>query len=160
MFRMHACVLVATIALAGTAFGQAAPPAYGPPISMEQAQKAAAAAIATAKENNWPVAIAIVDSGGQLVHFQKIDNTQHGSIEIALDKAKTAVSLKRPTKVLQDAVAQGGGGLRLLAVRSILPLEGGVPILVDGKLIGGIGVSGVTSEQDAQVAQAGADATK
>ncbi|HYD08358.1 MAG TPA: heme-binding protein [Reyranella sp.] len=136
------------------------PPPYGMSIGFDAAKKAIAAAEAEARKNNWPVAIAIVDTGGHLVAFSRLDNTQIGSVEIALGKARTANSLKRATKALQDAVAQGGANLRLLAVRDILPLEGGVPIVVDGKIIGAIGVSGVTSQQDAEVAMAGANAAK
>lgn len=137
-----------------------APPAYGLGISFDVAKKALAAAEAEAKKNNWPVAIAIVDSAGKLAAFSKIDNTQHASVDIAIGKAVTANDLRRPTKALQDVIAQGGGGLRLLAVPGLMPLEGGVLIVVDGKIIGAIGVSGVTSEQDAQVAMAGAAAAK
>jgi glc operon protein GlcG len=143
----------------GTGLGQAPPP-YGTPITVEQAKKLMAGAEAEAKKNNWPVAISVVDSGGNLVMLVKLDNTQHGSVAIATGKATTSVNLKRPTKALQDAIAAGGGGLRLLAVEGITPLEGGVPIIVDGKIIGGVGVSGVTSEQDAQVANAGISALK
>jgi glc operon protein GlcG len=137
------------------------PPApYGMNIGFEAAKKAIAAAEAEAKKNNWPVAIAIVDTGGHLIAFSRLDNTQIGSIEIALGKARTANNLKRATKALQDAIAQGGGNLRLLAVKDVMPLEGGVPIVVDGKIIGAIGVSGVMSNQDAEVAMAGAGAAK
>lgn len=146
--------------LAVLAQAPAAPPAYGQGISFDAAKKALAAAEAEAKKNNWPVAIAIVDSAGKLAAFSKIDNTQHASVDIAIGKAVTANDLRRPTKALQDVIAQGGGGLRLLAVPGLMPLEGGVPIVVDGKIIGAIGVSGVTSEQDAQVAMAGAAAAK
>ncbi|MDP1751346.1 MAG: heme-binding protein [Reyranella sp.] len=138
----------------------AAPPAYGLGISMDAAKKALAAAEAEAKKNNWPVAIAIVDSSSKLAAFSKMDNTQHGSVDIAIGKAVTANNLRRPTKALQDVVAQGGGGLRMLAVPGVMPLEGGVPIIVDGKIIGAIGVSGVMSNQDAEVAMAGAAAAK
>jgi uncharacterized protein GlcG (DUF336 family) len=162
MHRIAAGAALALFGLSGVALAQqaAAPPAYGPPITLEAAKKAAAAAEAEAAKNGWPVAIAIVDSAARLVHFQKLDDTQHGSVEIAIGKATTAVNLKRPTKALQDAIAGGGGALRLLAVPDIMPLEGGVPILRDGKIVGGVGVSGVASAQDAQVAQAGADAAK
>jgi uncharacterized protein GlcG (DUF336 family) len=136
------------------------PPAYGPAITFDAAKKALAAAEAEAKKNNWPVAIAIVDSAGKLAAFSKIDNTQHASVDIALGKAVTANNLKRPTKALQDGIAQGGVNLRLLAVPGIMPLEGGVPIVVDGKIVGAIGVSGVLSNQDAEVAMAGAAAAK
>ena len=137
-----------------------APPPYGLGISFDAAKKALAAAEAEAKKNNWPVAIAIVDSSGKLAAFSKMDNTQHASVDIAIGKAVTANNLKRPTKALQDLIAQGGGNLRLLAVPGVTPLEGGVPIVVDGKIIGAIGVSGVMSNQDAEVAMAGAAAAK
>lgn len=136
------------------------PPAYGVGISLEAAKKAMAAAEAEARKNSWPVAIAIVDSSAKLVMFVKIDNTQHASVDIAIGKATTAVNLRRPTKALQDGIAQGGVNLRLLAVPGVMPLEGGVPIIADGKVVGAIGVSGVLSSQDAQVAQAGVDAVK
>jgi uncharacterized protein GlcG (DUF336 family) len=136
------------------------PPApYGMPITNDQAKKAMAAAEAEAKKNNWPVAIVILDSGGQMVMMQRLDNTQWGSTDIAKEKARSAVALRRPTKALQDAIAQGGVNLRFLST-GFSVLEGGVPIVVDGKIIGSIGVSGVTSQQDAQTAQAGADAVK
>ena len=137
-----------------------APPPYGLPIGFDAAKKALAAAEAEAKKNNWPVAIAIVDSAGKLAAFSKIDNTQHASVDIAIGKAMTALNLKRPTKALQDSIAQGGANLRLLAVPGVMPLEGGVPIVVDGKIIGAIGASGVLSNQDAEVAMAGAAAAK
>ena len=151
-----AALLMSPLAVGAQA--PAAPPAYGLGISMEAAKKALAAAEAEAKKNNWPVAIAIVDSSSKLAAFSKMDNTQHGSVDIAIGKATTAVNLRRPTKALQDSIGQGGSNLRMLAVPGVLPLEGGVPIIVDGKVIGGIGVSGVMSSQDAQVAEAGANA--
>ena len=136
----------------------APPPPYGTPISLDLAKKAMAGAEAEARKNNWSVVIAIVDSGGHLVMMQRLDNTQIGSIDIAQQKAATAVHFKRPTKAFQDLIAQGGANLRLLRVTNASPLEGGVPVLVGGAIVGGIGVSGVTSQQDAQIAQAGADA--
>ena len=136
------------------------PPPYGMSIGFDAAKKAITAAEAEAKKNNWPVAIAVVDTGGHLVAFSRLDNTQIGSVDIAIGKAVTANNLKRPTKALQEGIAQGGGNLRLLAVKGIMPLEGGVPIVVDGKIIGGIGVSGVMSNQDAECAMAGAAAAK
>jgi glc operon protein GlcG len=136
------------------------PPPYGAPITFDQAQKAMAAAQAEAKKNNWNVVIAIVDSGGHLVSLQRLDNTQYASIDIAKGKATTAVNFRRPSKALEDVIAGGGAGLRILKVDGVTPLEGGVPIVVDGKIIGGIGVSGVLSSQDAQVARAGADSLK
>jgi uncharacterized protein GlcG (DUF336 family) len=136
------------------------PPPYGAPITFDQAQKAMAAAQAEAKKNSWNVVIAIVDSGGHLVSLQRLDNTQYGSIDVAKGKATTAVSFRRPTKALEDVITGGGVGLRILKLEGATPLEGGVPIVVDGKIIGGIGVSGVLSSQDAQIARAGADALK
>ncbi|MBM3649169.1 MAG: heme-binding protein [Alphaproteobacteria bacterium] len=135
-----------------------APSPYGPGITFDAAKKALAAAEAEAKKNNWPVAIAIVDSSGNLAAFSKMDNTQHASVDIAIGKAVTANDFKRPTKVFQDLIGQGGANLRILAIKGATPLEGGVPIVVDGKIIGAIGVSGVTSQQDAEVAMAGAAA--
>ena len=162
MSRLIVAAVAALLLLPIAAFAQAPapPPAYGVGIGYDAAKKALAAAEAEAKKNNWPVAIAIVDSSGNLAAFSKMDNTQHASVDIAIGKAVTANNLKRPTKALQDTIAQGGAGLRLLAVKDITPLEGGVPIVVDGKIIGGIGVSGVTSTQDAEVAMAGAAAAK
>lgn len=117
-----------------------------------------AAAEAQALKHHWPVAIAIVDSGGHLVLFQRLDNTQLASVQVAQGKALTANNFRRATKGLEDAVAAGGAGLRLLSVPGLTPMEGGVPVLVDGQIIGAVGVSGVLSSQDAQVAQAAADA--
>jgi glc operon protein GlcG len=160
MIKYVVAAIAAALLSLPLAAGAQAPPAYGPAITFDAAKKALAAAEAEAKKNNWPVAIAIVDSSGKLVAFSKIDNTQHASVDIAIGKAVTANNFKRPTKALQDAIAQGGANLRLLAVQGITPLEGGVPIVVDGKIIGGIGVSGVMANQDAEVAMAGAAAAK
>ena len=135
------------------------PPPYGSPITLEQAKKAMAGAEAEAKKNNWPVVIVILDSGGHPVMLQRLDNAQWGSVDIAKEKARSAVALRRPTKALQDLIAQGGANLRLLNI-GFSVLEGGIPIVADGKIIGSIGVSGVTSQQDAQIAQAGIDALK
>jgi glc operon protein GlcG len=136
------------------------PPAYGSPISLDMAKKVMAGAEAEAKKNNWNVVIAILDSGGNLVALHRMDGTQFGSIDVARDKAYSAVAFRRPTKVFEDAVAQGGQNLRILKLSGASPLEGGIPIVVDGKLVGGIGVSGVTSAQDGQIAKAGADSLK
>jgi uncharacterized protein GlcG (DUF336 family) len=125
-------------------------------ITLEGAKRILAAAEAEARKNNWNVAIAVVDESGNLIAFQKLDDTQVGSIDIAIGKARTAARMKRPTKALEDAVA--GGRTVMLAVEGIVPLEGGVPVTVDGRIIGAVGVSGVTSQQDAQVASAGAAA--
>ena len=134
------------------------PPPYGVGIGFDAAKKALAAAEAEAKKNNWTVAIAIVDSSAKLVAFSKMDGTQHASVDIAIGKAVTANNFKRPTKALQDGIAQGGVNLRILGQPGVTPLEGGVPIVVDGKIVGAIGASGVMSNQDAEVAMAGAAA--
>jgi glc operon protein GlcG len=138
----------------------APPPPYGPSISLEAAKKAMAAAEAEATKNNWNVVITIVDAGGHVVMTQRANNVQYASIRIAEGKARTAVEFRRPTKALEDTVAAGGAGLRLLSVEGASLLEGGVPIVVDGKIIGGIGVSGVASKDDAAIAMAGAAAAK
>jgi uncharacterized protein GlcG (DUF336 family) len=129
--------------------------AYGNPINLETAKKVMTAAEAFAVGKHWTVVIAIVDNGGNLVLLHRIDNTQIGSIDLAIGKAKTANGFKRPTKAIEDAVAGGGIGLRMLAVPGVVPLEGGEPIYVDGKIIGAIGVSGMQSTQDAEVSRAG-----
>ena len=136
---------------------QTPPPEYGPAITLEQAKKVMAGAEAEAAKNKWPVVITILDSGGNVVMVQRLDGAQFGSVEIAREKAYSAVAFRRPTKAFQDLVGQGGANLRLLKGAGISPLEGGIPIVVAGKLIGGIGVSGVTSQQDAQIGQAGID---
>lgn len=145
---------------AAPALAQQAIPPYGTPVSLEQAKKMLAAAEAEATKNNWPVAITIVDPGGHLVAMHRMDNTQTGSIKIAEGKARTSVELRRPTKALEDAIAGGGVGLRVLAFPGVMPVDGGLPIMVDGKVIGGIGVSGVLAPQDAQVARAGLEGLK
>jgi glc operon protein GlcG len=137
-----------------------APPAYGPPITLEQAKKIMVGAEAEAKKNNWNVVMVVLDSGGNLVMLQRMDGAQFGSIEVAKDKAYSAVAFRRPTKAFDDALAQGGANLRILRLPGASPLEGGIPIVVDGKLIGAVGVSGVTSAQDAQIGRAGIDNLK
>jgi uncharacterized protein GlcG (DUF336 family) len=151
--------LIALLA-ACPARAQTQPPPYGPPITLENARKIMAAAEAEATKNNWAVVIAIIDSGGYIVMLHRRDDVQLSSLEIAQGKAKTALMFKRPSKVLDDAISSGNGGLRFLALKDIVPLEGGLPIVSDGKIIGAIGVSGVLSSQDAQVARAGLDAIK
>lgn len=147
------------LVLTGSSSAQA-PPAYGPAITLEQALKIVAGAEAEARKNSWPMAIAILDSGGQLVALHRLDNTQFGSVELARQKAWTAVAFRRPTKAFQDTVAGGGVGLRTLAIEGVVPIEGGLPILVDGKVAGAIGISGGTSDQDGQAAAAGVAALK
>jgi len=139
---------------------QQMPNPYGAPISLENAKKAAAAAIAEARKNNWTMALAVVDPNGTLVYYEKLDNTQIGSSQVAINKARSAALFKRPTKSFEDQLAKGGDGLRTLGLEGAVPLEGGVPIVIEGKIVGAIGMSGGTSAQDAQCAQVGADALK
>jgi uncharacterized protein GlcG (DUF336 family) len=158
MNRSKLVVAAALLLGAATAFAQQPPiPQYGPNITQEQARKAMAAAEAEARAKGWPMAIAIVDTAGQLVMFQRSDNTQSGSIAIAQDKAVSAAMFKRPSKAFQDGVAGGGAGLRLIGLRNASMLEGGLPIYVEGKIVGAIGASGMASDQDAVIAKAGAD---
>ncbi len=155
---------IAAAALAGlcglASVAEAQVPQYGANVNYEQAKKMIAGAVADARQQNLPMAIAVVDTAGQLVVFERMDNTQTASTLIAQDKAVSAAMLRRSTKVLQDGLAQGGANLRFLALRYAVPIEGGLPIIVDGKIIGGIGVSGASSEQDGVVAKAGLDAMK
>jgi glc operon protein GlcG len=131
---------------------------YGPSINLENAKKAVALALAEARNNNWTMAAAIVDGGGNLVYFEKMDNTQIGSVNIAIEKARSSALFKRPTKAFEDALASGGGGLAVLGVPGVFPLEGGLPLLINGDVVGAIGISGETSQQDGRCAKAGADA--
>ena len=131
-----------------------------PTIAVEGAKKAAAASLAEARKNGWTMAVAVVGPSGALVYFEKMDDTQIGSVNVSIDKARSAALFKRPTKAFQEALAGGGNGLRVLRLRDAIPVEGGVPLIVDGKLVGAIGVSGGTSEQDGQCAEAGVDALK
>jgi glc operon protein GlcG len=159
MARSVVAVLLLSLCATGSALPQM-PNSYGLAISLENAKKAAAPAMAEAARNTWTVAVAIVDPGGNLVYYEKMDNTQVGSAHIAIDKARSAALFKRPTKAFQDALAAGGDSLRLLRLEGVVPVEGGIPLLVDGKIVGAIGVSGATSAQDAQCARAGADTVK
>jgi uncharacterized protein GlcG (DUF336 family) len=147
--------------------GAQAPPAtpappplpYGAPIGVDDAKKAAAAAVEEVKKiGAAPNAIAIVDHGGFLIYFERMDNTQLGSVEIAIDKARSAALFRRPSKVFEDALA--GGRTAILALRGAIPLEGGLPLVSGGKIVGAIGASGGTAQQDGQVAKAGADTIK
>ena len=150
---------ILSFVLAFLAFGAQAQTPYGAPLTLDQAKRAMAAAEAEARKNNWQVIISIVDSGGHLVMLQRMDNAQYGSIAIATDKAKSAAAFRRPTKVWQDLIAQGGVHMRVLNLTGDAGvLEGGVPIVLDSRVVGAIGVSGVSSDQDAQIATAGVNA--
>jgi glc operon protein GlcG len=160
MRLMSKLAVAAAVALCSTSAFAQMPNAYGMSISTENARKAAAAALAEARKNNWTMAAAIVDTSGDLVYFEKVDGTQAASTQIAQDKARSAVRFKRPTKALQDVLAAGGEGLRMLALNGAVPVDGGLPLVMDGKIVGAIGLSGGTSTQDGQCAKAGADTIK
>ncbi len=125
---------------------------YGPSVGIDDAKKMAAAALAEAKKNNWNVAIAIVDTHGFLVYYEMMDDTQTASALIAVEKAKTAAMFRRPSRVFEDFSAKR---VAILGLPGATPITGGVPIMKGGKVLGGIGVSGVTSDQDEQIAKAG-----
>jgi glc operon protein GlcG len=133
---------------------------YGPPITLENAKKVVALALAEARKNNWTMAAAIVDAGGNLVYFEKMDNTLIGSVNISIEKARSAVLFKRPTKAFEDALASGGGGLIVLGVHGAVVLEGGIPLLIDDNIVGAIGISGESPQQDGQCAKVAADGLK
>jgi glc operon protein GlcG len=167
MNRVTVTVILASAALllgghvrAQQAPAPAAPPAYGAPIALEQAKKVAAAAAAEAKKNNWGMAISVVNGSGDLVYFEALDGTQYASNDIAIHKARVAARYRRPTKVFEDRMAEGPVNAYLVTLDGIIGSQGGVPIIVDGKIIGAIGVSGGTGPQDNQTATAGASAFK
>ena len=152
---------LAALAFTAAVFGQAPPVVpYGANIAPDAAKKIAAAAIAEAHKNNWAMAVAVVDTGGYLVYFERMPDTQLGSVEIAIEKAKSAALFRRPTKSFQDTLAAGGEGLRMLRLTGAVPVEGGIPLIVGGKVIGAIGASGGSSDQDGRTAQAGAAGAK
>ena len=136
------------------------PNPYGANVTVDKAKIMAAAALAEARKHDWRMAVAIVDTGGYLVYYEKMENTQLGSATVAIDKARSAVLFKRPTKVFQDGLAGGGAGLRLLRLEGAVPIDGGLPLLVDGKIVGAIGLSGANSDEDALCAIVGADTLK
>jgi len=159
-------IVVMLVLCASCALAQAPPAAslylipIGPPISVETAKKAAAAALAEARKNGWLQVVAVVDPGGTLVYYEKMDNTELAAADLAIDKARSSVLYKRPTKAFQDGLEKGGVNLRILGLKAAVPVEGGLPIIVDGKLVGAIGLSGDTTEHDGQCAAAGLAALK
>ena len=154
-------LLLPALVVAQQAAAPPPPPApYGTPITLAQAKKVIAGAESEAEKNKWNVVITIVDPGGNTVAMHRMDNAQFGSLEVARQKAWSAVAFRRPTKVFEDLVAQGGMNLRILRLEGAAPFEGGLPIIADGKIIGAIGVSGVTSQQDGQIAKAGIESMK
>ena len=157
MKRMLLCAACAMATISASA--QMMPNPYGMPVNLDTARKLADAAAAEANKRGFKMAIAVVDTNGDLVFFEKMDATQIASVQVAIQKAVSATIYKRPTKKLQDALAAGGVGLRVLRLDRAIPVEGGLPLLAsDGKIIGAIGCSGDTSENDGVVCQAGADA--
>src|SRR5512137_1195809 len=154
--RIVLCGLAALLLAPLAARAQQAPLPYGAPVASEVARKAAAAALAEGKKNGWFVAAAVVDTGGILVHFERIEGTQNGSSEVAIEKARTAALFRRPSKAFEDTVL--GGKTNYVRLAGAVPIEGGVPLVVDGRIVGAIGISGATSAQDGQCAKAGSDA--
>ena len=161
----HISIVVCALLAAGAlmpvqAAAQGQPNMYGPTITADQAKTVAAAAVAEAKKNQWTMAVAIVDTAGDLVYFEKMDNTQVGSVDVAIVKARSSARFKRPTKAFQDALAAGGEGWRILSLDGAVAVEGGLPLIVGGKIIGAIGASGGASQQDGVTAAAGAGTLK
>ncbi len=153
VIRQFLVVMACFWAMASTTRAQV--PQYGTPVNHDQALKAVAGAIAEARRIGVPMAVAVVDTAGQLVVFERMDNTQTASISVSQDKAVSAAMYRRPTKAFQDALASGGAGLRVLTLRNANAVEGGIPIMVEGKIVGAIGVSGGTPDQDGVCAAAG-----
>jgi len=168
LVKLLVVVSLATSGLcrAQTATPPAAQPAslyltpYGPPITLEAAKKVASAAQAEAMRNHWLMTIAVVDPAGNLVYYERTDNSQLASSKIAIEKARSAALFKRPTRAFQDAMAKGGVNLRILSLEGAVPVEGGVPLILDGRIVGAIGVSGDLSENDAQCATVAAQELK
>jgi glc operon protein GlcG len=152
----RAAIVAGVLCLAIAGAAGAAKLATKHALTLEIAKQMSAAAEAEAVKNNWNMVIAVVDDGGLLMHLIRRDGTQIGSIQVAQDKARSAIAFRRPTKALEDAVA--GGRNAILALSGATPIEGGIPIVIDGEMVGAIGASGGTSAQDAQVAQAGINA--
>jgi uncharacterized protein GlcG (DUF336 family) len=153
--QLFCAFVLASFAVAGYAQQR---PSYGASVTIDQAKKIAAGALAEAQKNNWNVAIAIVDTHGHLVYYERMEDTQSASPAIAVEKAKTAAMYRRPTRVLEDVVNKGRPAA--LALTGATPVTGGLPIVMNGKIGGAIGVSGVTSDQDEQIAKAGLDGAK
>ncbi len=160
MQRINLSGIVVAVALASLASFATAEitPFYGAPVNLETAKKIAAGAMAEARKNNWKMAVAIVDNSGMLVYYEMMDDTQTASAGIAIDKGRTAAMWRRPSKDFEQGVADGR--VALLGLSGVTPIEGGLPIVVGGKVIGGVGVSGGASTQDAQCARAGLETLK
>jgi uncharacterized protein GlcG (DUF336 family) len=159
-------VALCAAALATQAIAQAPPapapaplPVYGETVNLEQAKKAAGAAMEFAAKNGWAMAITVVGPSGDLVYFQKMDNTQFASIVIAQHKARAAATFRRPTKVFEDRIATPAG-VPAITLDGVIGSEGGIPLVMGGKIVGALGCSGGTGAQDGQTCQAGVDAMK
>jgi glc operon protein GlcG len=157
---LKACLHIPAAAALLAACALAHAQAYGPPVTFEQAKKAMDAAEAEARKNKWNMTIVILDSGCNPVMMHRADGAQLAAPQVAHDKAYTACAYKRPTKALQDALAKGAADWRYLTFPRMIAADGGLPIVVDGKIIGAIGVSGASGPDDARVGQAGIDALK
>ena len=163
MYRhfVAALTVATSLAFAGGAIAQqAGPPAYGAPISLEQAKKAVAAAVAVAQKNNWGLCLSVVGPYGDLVYFEKMDSCQYASIAISQHKARAAARYRRPTKVFQDVMQKSPANLVLLTLDDVIASDGGYPIMQGGKIVGAIGASGATGAQDGEAAMAGVNALK
>jgi glc operon protein GlcG len=162
--RIHAFMVLAIavgLMLGAGALAQQPPPDYGAPITLDQAKEAATAALAEARRNGWRMAIAVVDPGGYLVYFERTDGMQNASVALAQAKARTAALFRRPSKVFADQFAAGNTGFMSFPDEARpIASEGGVPIVVNGRLIGAIGASGGTGQQDGIAANAGANAVR
>ncbi|MBX9606943.1 MAG: heme-binding protein [Gammaproteobacteria bacterium] len=163
MLRRHLlgalCACAATLVHAADTPAPAAaaptpPPPYGVAITLADARRCVAAVEDYARGKQWFMVVTVVDSGGHVVASERMDNAQYGSVEPALHKAQTAAAFRRPSKAFEDVLAQGGAALRLLKLDGALPIEGGLPIIVKGALVGAVGVSGGTSAQDGEAAAA------
>ena len=144
---------VALLALLAAPVSAQQRPDYGTPVTTAQAKKIAAGVVAECTSNKWNVAVAVVDTGGHLVYFERIDNTQTASMDIAIMKARAAATYRRPTRAFANAIAKGGPAVMTLP--GVIASPGGEPIMVGGKVTGGVGVSGVLGDQDEQCAKAG-----
>jgi uncharacterized protein GlcG (DUF336 family) len=157
LLPLKMCAITLGLALGSSlACAQATP--YGAPIDLEHAKKVAAAAVAEAQKGKLLMAVAVTDAGGELVYLEKMDGAMTAAVKVAIGKARSAAMFKRPTKVFEDIVAAGGAGLRILGLEGAVPVDGGYPVVVGGKIVGAVGVSGGSNAQDGMVGKAGAAA--
>ncbi len=151
--KLQVVAAVALAACSTLAVAQDRRPGYGTPVTTATAKKIAAGVIAECQKNGWNVAVAIVDPHGSLVYFERMEDTQFASMDIAIGKAKAAATYRRPTRAFMDVINKGGPATATLP--AVFASPGGVPLMVDGKVTGAVGVSGVTGDQDEQCAKAG-----